>query len=260
MARGRTRTAPRGQTSAHGGVRARDLLSQPHVQRLLLDPRNAEARAAAGAAGSAPTADARPLSPFAKQAGPDADVVQAREKRSRDARKRSRSGKRTELAVIDAYHAAALLAGVACMTKLPTPYNNVGHANRPDVPGAFAAVYTHRSTVDCFGYTLCGAPRAILEEIKGVTEVERSGRFAPLALARVEEHQRQALLRAHEAGHIDVVTVVFGQAPAEHVFVVPSQWLVDKTQVRMEELRAAGFGVRPETYLVAQVKGGARGG
>lgn len=257
MARGRTRTAPRGQTSAHGGVRARDLLSQPHVQKLLLDPRNAEARAAAGAAGSAPAADARPLSPFAMQAGPDADVVQAREKRSRNGRKSSRSGKRTELAVIDAYHAAALLAGVARMTKIPTPFNRVGHANRPDLPGAFAAVYAERSTVDCFGFTLSGTPRAILEEIKGVTELERDGRFAPLKLSRVEGHQRQELLMAHEAGHIDVVTVVFGETPAERVFVVPSQWLADKTQVRMEELRAAGFGVRPETYLVAQVKGGA---
>jgi hypothetical protein len=243
-------------------------LSQPHVQRLLLDPRNAEARAAAstlqgaGAARGAvephTASPTKPLSPFAKQAGPDADVVSAREARSSNGRRSSRAGKRSELTVIDAYHAAALLRGVARMTKLHTPYQHVGHANRPEVPGAFAATYSERSTVDCWGYTLAGTPRTILEEIKGVTEVERGGRFAALELVRVQEHQREELLRGHDAGHIAIITAVFGLAPAERVFVVPAVWALGRTQVRMEELREAGFGVRPETYLMAQVKAALR--
>lgn len=226
------------------GVRAADILAQPGVQQLLLRPENAAVQAA--------LAQRKALSPFAKQAGPDADAVQAREARSTNARRSSKAGARSELAVIGKYHKAALLRRVARMKKLPTPHRRVGHAHNPEHPGAFAAVYAERSTVDCWGFSMRGPTRAIVEEIKGVTERAPGGAFLPFRVDRVAEHQRQELAAAHLAGHVAVVTVVFGQEPIERVYVVPWSWLEHRMQAHEDELRAAGFGVTPATYLDAQ--------
>lgn len=215
----------------------------PEVQKLLALPGNEAAREAVAKRSS-----------LATQAGVDADVVEARERRSRGARRASKHGGRTELLVIGAYHEAALRRGVAYMEKIATPHRRIGPAPVGATPGAFVAVYAKNPSVDCFGYTLRGTPRAIAEEVKGVSVTRKSGDFAPFNMGRLEGHQREALDRAHASGHIAIVTLVFGDGVSARVYVIPWSWMSDRTSVHEAEARDAGFRVTPETYLVAEVR------
>lgn len=208
----------------------------PHVQKLLDLPQNAAARAR--------------LSPMAVMAGPDADVVSRAEQESRNAQRSSRSGSRAELVVISTYHRAALARGVAEMEKIPTPYVRVGPTTED---GTFSARVSKKSSVDCMGLSLSGPPRAIREEVKGVTTRNARGEFEPFEVARVKPHQREALDRALRGGHVAIVSVVFGESPAETVCCVPWAWLRDRRRVRLAELRQ--FVVSPATYLDAVLGG-----
>lgn len=225
---------------------AADLRALPGMERLLDDPRNAAARAALG----------RGRDSLAVQAGPDADVVRAASQRSSGRRRASRSGTRAELLLVASYHEAARAQGIARMTKLPTPTKRIGPTGMPSVPHGFTAIYSAKSTVDCAGFTLRGRTRAILEECKAVTTRTRGGAFVPFRVGEVEDHQREELDAAHAAGHIAVVTLVFGEGLAARVYVVPWAWLAPRVSVRDVELRAAGFAVSQRTYLMAQVMEG----
>lgn len=219
------------------------LQTSPEVQRLLALPGNEAARDALAK-----------RSPMATQAGADADVVEARERRSEGGRRASKRGERTELLVIGAYHETALRTGLARVEKIATPHRRVGPAPAGSPPGAFVAVYAKKPSVDCFGFTLRGAPLAICEEVKGVSVTRVRGGFAPFNVGRIEPHQREALDLAAGAGHVAVVTLVFGEGVTAHVYVIPWSWMSSRTSVHEEEARDAGFRVTPETYLVAEVK------
>jgi len=226
---------------------AADLRALPGMERLLADPRNAHARKALGGGRES----------LAVQAGSDGDVVRAASKLSAGRRRASKSGARAELLVVGAYHTKARESGLARMVKLPTPTKRIGPTGMPQVPRSYTAIYSAKSTVDCMGFTLRGRQRAILEECKAVTTRTRGGAFVPFQVREVEEHQREELDAAHAAGHIAVVTLVFGEGLAAQVYVVPWAWLKPRGSVHDVELRAAGFAVSERTYLVAQVMEGA---
>ena len=195
---------------------------------------------------------------FARLAGVDADVVVGRTKRAASASRASRSGARGEFVVIEEYHAAAAARGVACMEKVATPTKHIGPAQGSFVgrPGAFTAVRSARTWVDCHGYTLRGAPRAVLEEVKAVTAM-RHGHLAPFRTERVEAHQKQCLLRAHGAGHIAVVTLVFGEEPlalTARVYTVPAAWLLEDGRTQVYEREVAAWRVTPVTYLARETE------
>lgn len=217
------------------------------VQKLLRLPGNEAARAAV-----------EKVSPMAVQSGPDADVVTKREHESASRRRASKSGKRSEMLVIDAYHKAAFASGVARMEKVATPTTRIGPAPYSEKPGAFTAIYAGKPWVDCHGYTLRGATAAILEEVKGCNDIAKSGEYEPFDLSRIQPHQRDTLVSAHAAGHIAVVTLVFGEGLAARVYVVPWSWFGARRTVHEREVRGAGFLVTPATYLHAQVIRGAR--
>lgn len=223
-------------------ARSNDITVSPELQKLLQLPGNEAARA-----------KFEKVSPFAVLAGPDADVVCAEEERSEAAGRASRSGKRAEMLVIDAYHADAFKRGIARMEKVATPFARIGPAPHGYKPNAFVAVYSGKPWVDCHGFTLRGPTRSILEEVKVVTTMRADGSFDRFNVKRVRQNQCDALDDAQRGGHIAIVTLVFGEGLAARVYTAPWSWVKGRVSVDETEVRAEGFGVVPKTYLNAYV-------
>jgi penicillin-binding protein-related factor A (putative recombinase) len=109
------------------------------------------------------------------------------------------SGARAE-ELLDVYHQACELAGIATMRRVGTPLRVVG---KPGAGAQVGAAFTKKSTVDYLGWTSTG--RVIAIEVKSIQLAADDRQVFPLA--NLKEHQRQELERVLVAGGIAVVAI-----------------------------------------------------
>lgn len=125
-------------------------------------------------------------------------------------RKRKRSGDETE-DFVEELHEKCEERGIAFVRKLPTPIRVIRRVGGGKVLGHFE----EKSGVDYVGHMLDGSGRGVFAEIKRCTS-----RSFPLS--RIEDHQRAELDRAHDAGAVSVVVIVYGESLERPVlFAVP---------------------------------------
>jgi penicillin-binding protein-related factor A (putative recombinase) len=152
---------------------------------------------------------------------------------SGEQRARKRSGDETE-EFVETLHQECLDRGIAFVRKLPTPFRVVRSLGK----GKLLCVPEKKSGADYVGHMLDGSGRGVFAEVKRCTD-----RSFPLS--RIEEHQREELDRAHEAGVVALVVIVYGPTLARaDLFPVP--WNVVRDAIARDGSRRGDKSLSPE--------------
>jgi len=109
--------------------------------------------------------------------------------------------------------------------------------------------FAAKSIVDFLGFLMDGTGRVVAIEVKTTAEGEA------LALARVDEHQREYLDTVLSAGGIALLAAVFGEPVGNmllrlRTYVVPWADVCARTRVTEGQLLAAGCLTGPEDFLL----------
>ncbi len=153
---------------------------------------------------------------------------------SRDAEAHGRAGE----AVVAQYCVAAAEHHIARLHQIATPTRGQNGRRR----------FSAKATVDFLGVLLDGSGRHVALEVKTTTGGE------PLALSRVDDHQRDDLDTVLGAGGLALLAPVFGEACGAvllrpRVYVVEWGKVCARTRVSERQLVDFGCGVDPEHFL-----------